>query len=165
MFLNSFQSAKSMPKLLLWGKSCLSEVAIPYQGSGVCDPQTLTSWYPISKTLHSWNIHHFCKVSYSILILTINPLGRPYPKLVWTLNQWITICSSFIDQLIGSETTGAFVSAIQIVISLDRPLEPKRKYFFSKINQNYNLALKLLRLKSKRARWQRKAFISLPSHL
>jgi len=55
--------------------------------------------------------------------------GRPYPKLVWTLNQWMTICLSFIDQLIGFEMTEAFVSAIQTVVLLDSPFEPERKYF------------------------------------
>ena len=105
-----------------------------------------------------------CKVSYSILFLTINPSRRSYPKLVWTLNQWMTICSSFINQQIGFEMMEAFVLAIQIVISLDSPFEPKRKYF-SKITQIYNLALKLLRLRSKRSGWRRKTFISLPSHL
>ena len=49
----SFKSGKSMPKLLLWRKSCLSEMVISCQGWGTCDPQTLTSWYPISTTLRS----------------------------------------------------------------------------------------------------------------
>ena len=93
-----------------------------------------------------------------------NPLGRSYPRLVWKLNQWMTICSSFIDQLIRFEMMEAFVSAIQTVISLDSPFEPKRKYF-SKITRIYNLAHKLLRLRSKCSRWRRKAFISLPSCL
>ena len=92
------------------------------------------------------------------------PLGRSYPRLVWTLNQWMTICSSFIDQLIRFEMIEAFVSAIQIVISLDSPFDLERKCF-SKITQIYNLAHKLLRLRSKHSKWRRKAFISLPSRL
>ena len=67
----SFRNGKSTPKPLLCEKSCLSEVVVPYQEQGACDPQTLTSWYPISTTPHSWNIHHFCKVH--IQFLTINP--------------------------------------------------------------------------------------------
>ena len=56
------------------------------------------------------------------------PLWRSYPRSVQTLNQWMTICSSFIDQLIGFEMMEAFVSSIQIVISLDSPFEPERKF-------------------------------------
>ena len=79
------------------------------------------------------------------------PPGRSYLRLVWTLNQWMTICSSFIDQLIGFEMMKAFVLAIQTVISLDSPFEPERKCF-SKITQIYNLAHKPLRLRSKHSR-------------
>ena len=93
-----------------------------------------------------------------------SPLGRSYPRLVWALDRWMTICSSFIEQLIRFEMMEAFISTIQIVISLDSPFESERKCF-SKITRIYNLAHKLLRLRSKRSRWWRKAFISLPSHL
>ena len=92
------------------------------------------------------------------------PLGRSYPRLVRTLNQWMAICSSFINQLIGFEMMEAFVSAIQTAISLDGLFEPKGKCF-SKITWIYNLAHKLLRLRSKRSRWWRKEFISLSSRL
>ena len=44
------------------------------------------------------------------------------------------------------------------------PFEPERKWF-SKITQIYNLARKLLWLRSKRSRWWRNAFISLLSCL
>ena len=91
-------------------------------------------------------------------------IRRSYPRLVWTLNQWMTTFSSFIDQLIGFEMMEAFVSAIQTVISLDSPFEQERN-FFSKITRIYNLAHKLLGLRSKRLGWWKKAFISLPSHL
>ena len=92
------------------------------------------------------------------------PPRRSYPRLVRTLNQWMTICSSFINQLIGFEMMEAFVSAIQTAISLDGLFEPKGKCF-SKITWIYNLAHKLLRLRSKRSRWWRKEFISLSSRL
>ena len=137
----SFKSGKSMPKQLLWRKSCLNEVVISCQGWGTCDPQTLTSWHPISTTLHSWNIHLLQSVIFNSHIDN-HHLGGSYPKLVWTMNQWMTICSNFVDQLIGFEMMEAFVSAIQTIISPDSP--------FSKITQIYNLALKLLRLRSKR---------------
>ena len=70
----------------------------------------------------------FAKCTFNSWQLT--PLGRSHPRLVWTLNQWMTVCSSFINQLIRFEMMEAFVSTIQTVISLDRPFEPKRKCFF-----------------------------------
>ena len=53
--------------------------------------------------------------------------------------------------VIRFEMIEAFVSAIQIVISLDSPFDLERKCF-SKITQIYNLAHKLLRLRSKHSK-------------
>ena len=69
----------------------------------------------------------------------------------------MTTCSSFIDQLIRFEMMEAFVSTIQTVISLDSPFEPERKCF-SKITRIYNLAHKLLRLRSVQDDGERHSF-------
>ena len=44
------------------------------------------------------------------------PFRKVLPKIAMDLNEWMIICSSFIDQMIGFEMKEAFVSDIQIVI-------------------------------------------------